>query len=65
MPGMNGLDAARAIRKIIPIVAMTANAFVKDVQDALDAGMNEHIAKPLDAARLYTILRRCYPWKEP
>ena len=57
MPGMNGLDAALAIRKIIPIVAMTANAFVKDVQDALDAGMNAHIAKPINTEILRETLR--------
>ncbi len=59
MPGMNGLDAARAIRKIIPIVAMTANAFVKDVQDALDAGMNAHIAKPINMDTLKNTLGSC------
>lgn len=55
MPVMNGLDAAKNIRllphpdaKTIPIFAMTANAFVEDVQAVLNAGMNEHIAKPLD-----------------
>ena len=72
MPELSGLDATRAIRRsghpqaaAIPIIAVTANAFASDVQAALDAGMNEHIAKPLDAARLYTILRRCCPRKEP
>lgn len=55
MPAMNGYEASRAIRelsrpdaKAIPIVAMTANAFAEDVQAALDAGMNAHIAKPID-----------------
>ncbi len=55
MPVMNGYDAARAIRALkrrdateIPIIAMTANAFAEDVRDALDAGMNVHIAKPID-----------------
>ncbi len=63
MPVMNGLDAARAIRalphpdaRIIPIFAMTANAFTEDVQDALKAGMNEHIAKPLNVDRLLVVL---------
>ena len=57
MPEMNGYDAARAIRaldredaKTIPIIAMTANAFVEDVRDAMEAGMNGHIAKPIDMA---------------
>ena len=56
MPRMNGYDAARAIRQMterpdgrtIPIVAMTANAFAEDVQAALEAGMNEHLSKPID-----------------
>lgn len=55
MPVMNGYDAAKAIRALkrrdateIPIIAMTANAFAEDVRDALDAGMNVHIAKPID-----------------
>lgn len=55
MPVMNGYGAARAIRalerqdaKLIPIIAMTANAFAEDVKDAMDAGMDAHIAKPVD-----------------
>lgn len=63
MPVMNGLEAARAIRRgnnplgrTIPIIAMTANAFVEDVQDCLDAGMNAHISKPIDISALETIL---------
>ncbi len=55
MPVMNGYDAAREIRKLtredaarIPIIAMTANAFVEDKKEALRAGMNIHLAKPLD-----------------
>ncbi len=55
MPIMNGYEATRAIRaleredaKTIPIIAMTANAFAEDVKDALAAGMNAHIAKPID-----------------
>ena len=55
MPIMNGYEATREIRKIenaelscIPIIAMTANAFDEDIQNALDAGMNAHIAKPID-----------------
>ena len=42
----------------VPIVAMTANAFAKDVQPAKTAGMNEHAAKPLDMKRLCEILHR-------
>ena len=55
MPKMNGYEATRAIRaldkpyaKTVPVIAMTANAFVEDVQAAKGSGMNEHIAKPLD-----------------
>ena len=60
MPLMNGYEAARIIRgsaaasaQSIPIIAMTANAFRDDVQAALDAGMNGHIAKPIDVDILY------------
>ena len=59
MPNMNGYDATRAIRnlgredaKTVPIIAMTANAFAEDVKDALDAGMDAHIAKPIDMGLL-------------
>ena len=55
MPVMNGYEASRAIRALkrrdageIPIIAMTANAFAEDVKDALDAGMNVHVPKPID-----------------
>ena len=55
MPVMNGYEAMKAIRssghpmaETIPIIAMTANAFVEDIHDALDAGMNAHVAKPVD-----------------
>lgn len=65
MPVMNGYEATRAIRglsrkdaKDIPIVAMTANAFAEDVRDAEAAGMNEHIAKPLDIDRLFSIINK-------
>ncbi len=59
MPVMNGYEATRTIRKLedaalasIPIVAMTANAFSEDVQNAFDAGMNGHIAKPIDLEQM-------------
>ena len=59
MPNMNGLEASRAVRqsenplgRIIPIIAMTANAFAEDVQACLDAGMNAHVPKPLDISAL-------------
>ena len=65
MPVMNGYDATRAIRshsssycKTVPIVAMTANAFAEDVQLAKNTGMNEHIAKPLELAKLFDVLKQ-------
>ena len=65
MPVKNGYDATRELRAVVredlkelPIFAMTANAFADDVQDALDAGMNAHIAKPLDLATLNHVLER-------
>ena len=64
MPVMNGYDATRAIRtggnplgREIPIIAMTANAFAEDIQHCLDAGMNAHIAKPVDFDKLKEVLR--------
>ena len=65
MPVMDGLDAARAIRARgdldVPIVAMTANAFVEDRAACLAAGMNDHIAKPVNPGALYAILMRWLP----
>lgn len=64
MPVMNGYEASRAIRRSshpdansIPIIAMTANAFSEDVADATAAGMNGHIAKPIDVNALYKIIK--------
>jgi CheY-like chemotaxis protein len=62
MPHMNGIEATQAIRadslnQRTPILAMTANAFDEDRQLCIDAGMNEHIAKPVDPERLYETLR--------
>lgn len=64
MPVMDGLEAARAIRalprqdaKSVPIIALTANAFEEDVRHSLEAGMNAHLPKPVDADRLYSTLR--------
>ena len=64
MPVMNGYEATEKIRaagrpdaKTIPIVAMTADAFSDDVRKCLDAGMNGHIAKPIEPETLYRILR--------
>lgn len=60
MPGMDGYSATRAIRGMdrrdamtVPIMAMTANAFAQDVEKALNAGMNAHIAKPIDVDELF------------
>lgn len=70
MPVMNGYAAASAIRaldrpdaKSVPIIAMTADAFAEDVKKAHNAGMNEHIAKPLDIARLIAVLKEWLPKK--
>ncbi len=65
MPEMNGLDATRAIRKLenprlasIPIVAMTADAFSENITECLEAGMNGHIAKPIDVKLVIKEIRR-------
>ena len=65
MPVMNGYEASRAIRALdredagqIPIIAMTANAFAEDVKDAIDAGMNAHIAKPIDTELLKRTIKQ-------
>ena len=65
MPEMNGLDATRTIRKLentwassIPIVAMTADAFSENITECLDAGMNGHIAKPIDVKLVIREIRR-------
>ncbi|MBZ8141101.1 hybrid sensor histidine kinase/response regulator [Rubrivivax gelatinosus] len=65
MPVLDGLDATRAIRarlgRTLPIVAMTANAFGEDHDACLEAGMDGHIAKPVDPPLLYTTLLRWLP----
>ena len=65
MPVMDGFDATRAIRtlnndyaKKIPIIAMTANVFKEDVDKCLEAGMNDHLGKPLDFDAVMSILRK-------
>ena len=65
MPEMNGLDATRHIRKqenrwaaSIPIIAMTADAFSENVAECLQAGMNGHIAKPIDLKLVVKEIRR-------
>lgn len=66
MPVMDGHEATRAIRalnredaKKVPIIAMTANAFDEDVQASREAGMNEHLTKPIDPRLLYHTLAKC------
>ena len=63
MPVMDGLEATAAIRaldredaKKIPIIALTANAFDEDVQRSLQAGMNSHLSKPIEAETLIKVL---------
>lgn len=65
MPIMDGYEATRQIRALpdkdvanIPIIAMTANAFAEDCQAALEAGMNEHVSKPVDISKLRSILNK-------
>ena len=65
MPVMNGLEATRQIRKLenpyaagIPIIAMTADAFSENVVECLEAGMNSHIAKPIDINNVLKELRK-------
>ncbi len=65
MPVMNGYEATKAIRalqredaKTIPIIAMTANAFAEDEKEALDSGMNVHMAKPIDMELLKNIINQ-------
>jgi signal transduction histidine kinase len=68
MPEMDGYEATRRIRALdaprartVPIVAMTANVFREDVEKCLDAGMNDHLGKPLDLAELMEKLRKYLP----
>ncbi len=65
MPVMSGYEAARVIRglnradaKTVPIIALSANAFEEDVALAKDAGMNEHLAKPVDVRRMFQVMSR-------
>ena len=71
MPVMNGYDATRAIRAqkradagTIPIIAMTANAFAEDEKEALSAGMNIHLTKPIDVELLKQTIHRYIPGKD-
>ena len=66
MPEMNGYETTKAIRNLpdrpdgkeIPIIAMTANAFAEDVQAALNAGMDDHVAKPVDMSILIAVITK-------
>lgn len=68
MPVMDGIEATRRIRenqkyKNLPIIAMTANAMASDRQLCIEAGMNDHIAKPIDPEQLFFILQKYIPKK--
>lgn len=70
MPNMDGYKATQAIRRLsdevkkhIPIVAMTANAFVEDKKKAFEAGMNGHLAKPIDVDELMKMLAEIFSYK--
>ena len=66
MPEMNGYETTKAIRNLsdrpdgkkIPIIAMTANAFAEDVQAALNAGMDDHVAKPVDMEIITSVITK-------
>ncbi len=64
MPVLNGIESAKKIRemerrdaKTIPIIAMTANAFSEEREEALEAGINDYLTKPIDAEVMYACLR--------
>ncbi len=61
MPTLDGIEAIRRIRRLAayrdtPIIALTADAFASDRRRCIDAGMSDHLAKPLRAGRFYTVL---------
>ncbi|CAK0752768.1 two-component system, sensor histidine kinase and response regulator [Gammaproteobacteria bacterium] len=63
MPVMDGYDATRCIRanpegELVPIIAMTADAMMQDRENCLEAGMNDHVAKPIDVGQLFDVLRK-------
>ncbi len=71
MPVMNGYDATKTIRSLdredakeVPIIAMTANAFTEDRIRAKEAGMDEHIAKPVDAKLLVKVIHKLVDWRK-
>lgn len=62
---MNGYEAVKAIRRLerkdakkIPIIALTANAYMEDKLKAVNAGMNDHIAKPVDMGQLFKMMQK-------
>ena len=66
MPKLNGWDATRRIRSMkrsdagnVPIIAMSANAFAEDIINSRMAGMNVHLAKPLDTEKMIAALKQC------
>lgn len=68
---MSGYEAARVIRgldrpdaKAVPIIALSANAFDEDIAMAKDAGMNEHLAKPVDINEMFRVMRRLKGWQK-
>ncbi len=71
MPVMTGCEAAAAIRKLpradsaaVPIIALTANAFEEDIREALAAGMNSHVAKPVNFETLKTVMSKFLPIRQ-
>ena len=65
MPVMSGYEASRVIRGLgredaetVPIIALSANAFEEDIALAKDAGMNEHLAKPVDIQKMFQVISR-------
>jgi CheY-like chemotaxis protein len=70
MPEMDGYEASRRIRALsapnsasVPIIAMTANVFREDVEKCLEAGMNDHLGKPLDIGEVLSKFRKAFPRK--
>ena len=70
MPVMSGYEAARVIRgmdredaKAVPIIALSANTFEEDIALAKDAGMNEHLAKPVDIKKMFRAMSRLRRWQ--